>query len=961
MLQENTLSQPNLSNVQNEHNTTTIAEAPDLAELKDSRGPTSAEVITTPELVDNLRHPEAARRGTDKGPRSYTPATDQLSSLPAPRRSSRIARTNSAVQQRCSTPVQKRGENNTTAVAEVPDLAELKDSRGPTSAEVITTPELVDNLRHPEAARRGTDKGPRSYTPATDQLSSLPAPRRSSRIARTNSAVQQRCSTPVQKRGENNTTAVAEVPDLAELKDSRGPTSAEVITTPELVDNLRHPEAARRGTDKGPRSYTPATEQISNLSTSTARTYTARGEDNTTAIAEAPDLAELKDSRGPTSAEVITTPELVDNLRHPEAARRGTDKGPRSYTPATDQLSSLPAPRRSSRIARTNSAVQQRCSTPVQKRGENNTTAVAEVPDLAELKDSRGPTSAEVITTPELVDNLRHPEAARRGTDKGPRSYTPATDQLSSLPAPRRSSRIARTNSAVQQRCSTPVQKRGENNTTAVAEVPDLAELKDSRGPTSAEVITTPELVDNLRHPEAARRGTDKGPRSYTPATDQLSSLPAPRRSSRIARTNSAVQQRCSTPVQKRGENNTTAVAEVPDLAELKDSRGPTSAEVITTPELVDTSGIPKRPEEGRTKDLAPIPLPPNRYRTCRPAQRDLRRAMKTTPLRSLKLPTWRLKDSGAHQGTDKGPRSYTPATEQISNLSTSTARTYTARDEDNTTTIAEAPDLAELKDSRGPTSAEVITTPELVDNLRHPEAARRGTDKGPRSYTPATEQISNLSTSTARTYTARDEDNTTTIAEAPDLAELKDSRGPTSAEREPTRRYNNDAQHLSKNAAKTTPLRAAEVPDLAELKDGRGPTSAEVITTPELVDNLRHPEAARRGTDKGPRSYTPATDQLSSLPAPRRSSRIARTNSAVQQRCSTPVQKRGENNTTAVAEVPDLAELKDSRGPTSAEVITTPELVDNLGIPKRPERDGQRTSLLCPCHRSVIEPASST
>ncbi|KAL1378987.1 hypothetical protein pipiens_015228, partial [Culex pipiens pipiens] len=548
-----------------------------------------------------------------------------------------------------------QNEHNNAGLAEDPDLAELKDSRGPTSAEVITTPELVDNLRHPEAARRGTDKGPRSYSPATDQLSSLPAPRRSSRIARTNSAVQQRRSTPVQKRGENNTTAVDEVPDLAELKDSRGPTSAEVITTPELVDNLRHPDAARRGTDKGPRSYSPATEQISNLSSSTARTYTARGEDNTTAIAEAPDLVELKDSRGPTSAEVITTPELVDNLRHPEAARRGTDKGPRSYSPATDQLSSLPAPRRSSRIARTNSAVQQRCSTPVQKRDENNTTAVDEVPDLAELKDSRGPTSAEVITTPELVDNLRHPEAARRGTDKGPRSYSPATDQLSSMPAPRRSSRIARTNSAVQQRCSTPVQKRGENNTTAVDEVPDLAELKDSRGPTSAEVITTPELVDNLRHPEAARRGTDKGPRSYSPATDQLSSLPAPRRSSRIARTNSAVQQRCSTPVQKRGENNTTAVDEVPDLAELKDSRGPTSAEVITTPELVD----------------------------------------------NLRHP------DAARRGTDKGPRSYSPATEQISNLSSSTARTYTARGEDNTTAIAEAPDLVELKDSRGPTSAE--------------------------------------------------------------------------------------------------------------------------------------------------------------------------------------------------------------------------------------------------------------
>ncbi|KAL1375418.1 hypothetical protein pipiens_004674 [Culex pipiens pipiens] len=750
-----------------------------------------------------------------------------------------------------------QNEHNNAGLAEDPDLAELKDSRDPTSAEVITTPELVDNLRHREAARRGTDKGPRSYTPATDQLSSLPAPRRSSRIARTNSAVHQRCSTPVQKRGENNTTAVAEVPDLAELKDSRGPTSAEVITTPELVDNLRHPEAARRGTDKGPCSYTPATGQISNLSTSTAQTYTARGEDNTTAVAEDPDLAELKDSRGPTSAEVITTPELVDNLRHPEAARRGTDKGPRSYTPATDQLSSLPASRRSSRIARTNSAVHQRCSTPVQKRGENNTTAVAEVPDLAELKDSRGPTSAEVITTPELVDNLRHPEAARRGTDKGPRSYTPATDQLSSLPASRRSSRIARTNSAVHQRCSTPVQKRGENNTTAVAEVPDLAELKDSRGPTSAEVITTPELVDNLRHPEAARRGTDKGPRSYTPATDQLSSLPAPRRSSRIARTNSAVQQRCSTPVQKRGENNTTAVAEVPDLAELKDSRGPTSAEVITTPELVDNLRHPE----------------------------------------------------AARRGTDKGPRSYTPATDQLSSLpasrrSSRIARTNSAvhqrcstpvqkRGENNTTAVAEVPDLAELKDSRGPTSAEVITTPELVDNLRHPEAARRGTDKGPRSYTPATDQLSSLpaprrSSRIARTNSAVQQRCSTPVQK---------------------RGENN-----------TTAV--AEVPDLAELKDSRGPTSAEVITTPELVDNLRHPEAARRGTDKGPRSYTPATDQLSSLPAPRRSSRIARTNSAVQQRCSTPVQKRGENNTTAVAEVPDLAELKDSRGPTKDEPL---------------------------------------
>ncbi|KAL1396558.1 hypothetical protein pipiens_010449 [Culex pipiens pipiens] len=433
--------------------------------------------------------------------------------------------------------------------------------------------------------------------------------------------------------------APPEHPDLAELKDSRGPTSAEVITTPELVDNLRHPEAARRGTDKGPRSYTPATEQISNLSTSTARTYTARGEDNTTAIAEDPDLAELKDSRGPTT-------------------------------------------------------VQQRCSTPVQKRGENNNTAVAEDPDLAELKDSRGPTSAEVITTPELVDNLRHPEAARRGTDKGPRSYTPATEQISNL-----STSTARTYTA-----------RGEDNTTAIAEDPDLAELKDSRGPTSAEVITTPELVDNLRHPEAARRGTDKGPRSYTPATEQISNLST------------------------------------------------------RHPEYAPTSGHTINMQSGEN--------------TC-----------------------------AARRGTDKGPRSYTPATEHLSNLSTSSARTYTARGEDNTTAIAEDPDLAELKDSRGPTSAEDITTPELVDNLRHPEVARRGTDKGPRSYTPATEQISNLSTSSARTYTERGEDNTTAVAEDPDLAELKDSRGPT---------------------------------------------NEEVITTPELVDNLRHPKAARRGTDKG-------------------------------------------------------------------------------------------------------------
>ncbi|KAL1375838.1 hypothetical protein pipiens_000671, partial [Culex pipiens pipiens] len=184
---------------------------------------------------------------------------------------------------------------------------------------------------------------------------------------------------------------------------------------------------------------------------------------------------------------------------------------------------------------------------------------------------------------------------------------------------------------------------QNEHNNAGLAEDPDLAELKDSRGPTSAEVITTPELVDNLRHPEAARRGTDKGPRSYSPATDQLSSLPAPRRSSRIARTNSAVQQRCSTPVQKRGENNTTAVDEVPDLAELKDSRGPTSAEVITTPELVDNLRHPDAARRGTDKGPRSFPLPPNRYRTCRPVQREpTRRAVKTTPLRSLKLPTWR-------------------------------------------------------------------------------------------------------------------------------------------------------------------------------------------------------------------------------------------------------------------------------------------------------------------------------
>ncbi|KAL9705033.1 hypothetical protein quinque_008551 [Culex quinquefasciatus] len=920
MLQENTLSQPNLSNVQNEHNNAGLAEDPDLAELKDSRGPTSAEVITTPELVDNLRHPEAARRGTDKGPRSYSPATEQISNL-----SSSTARTYTA-----------RGEDNTTAIAEAPDLAELKDSQGPTSAEVITTPELVDNLRHPDAARRGTDKGPRSYSPATEQISNL-----SSSTARTYTA-----------RGEDNTTTIAEATDLAELKDSRGPTSAE----------------------------------ISNLSSSTARTYTARGEDNTTTIAEAPDLAELKDSQGPTSAgshnhtgtggqppasrcgqkrdgqrtsllfpchrtviepasstkiiqnsanqlggtttmlntcpktrrkqhhcsrrssrpggaegqpgpyqcgshnhtgtggqppasrcgqkrdgqrtslllpchrsviEPASSTKIIQNSANqlsgttttlntcpktrrkqhhcsrrssrpggaegqpgpyqcgshnhtgtggqPPASRCGQKRdGQRTspYSPATDQLSSLPAPRRSSRIARTNSAVQQRCSTPVQKRGENNTTAVDEVPDLAELKDSRGPTSAEVITTPELVDNLRHPDAARRGTDKGPRSYSPATEQISNL-----SSSTARTYTA-----------RGEDNTTAIAEAPDLAELKDSRGPTSAEVITTPVLVDNLRHPDAARRGTDKGPRSYSPATDHGTTT------------------MLNTCPKKRGENNTTAVDEVPDLAELKDSRGPTSAEVITTPEMVDNLRHPE----------------------------------------------------AARRGTDKGPRSYSPATDQLSSLpaprrSSRIARTNSAvqqrrstpvqkRGENNTTAVDEVPDLAELKDSRGPTSAEVITTPELVDNLRHPDAARRGTDKGPRSYSPATEQISNLSSSTARTYTARGEDNTTAIAEAPDLAELKDSRGTT---------------------------------------------SAEVITTPVLVDNLRHPDAARRGTDKGPRSYSTATDQLSSLPAPRRSSRIARTNSAVQQRRSTPVQKRGENNTTAVDEVPDLAELKDSRGPT--------------------------------------------
>lgn len=123
--------------------------------------------------------------------------------------------------------------------------------------------------------------------------------------------------------------------------------------------------------------------------------------------------------------------------------------------------------------------------------------------------DSRSASVPEAIPQPESLGRLRHSD--RASDEDTSASESRSVDRPEAMDSPERSSRL---------RHSKDEEKTKNDNVKSPTISPG------SLGPSSADVIPTPELVDYPRHREEVGRGTDKGFLSYTPKKDDVGMKP---------------------------------------------------------------------------------------------------------------------------------------------------------------------------------------------------------------------------------------------------------------------------------------------------------------------------------------------------------------------------------------------------------------------------------------------------